>query len=218
VQIEFFVHHANFGIHLHPIDCQEPTLIHSDEHFEVTALPLEHRVPCYGFLFREKQGNRHIKPECIKQYDIPRMQIDGIREGRDFTTTDGRVIPNDELTTPPDPVRSYVYLSDTRPMMKYVELLQGVDLIYHDATYCEGDEVLACQYTHSTASEAAEFAKKCNAGKLLLGHFSSRYDDEVWLLKRASKHFPHTMLADEGLTIEIADKTEEGPVILERKR
>ena len=217
-QIDFFVHHANFEILLHPVNCQEPTLIHSDEHFEVTALPLEHRVPCYGFLFREKQGNRHIKPECIKQYDIPRKEIQGIREGRNFTTADGRVIPNEELTTPPDPVRRYVYLSDTRPMMRYVELLQGVDLIYHDATYCEGDEGLACQYTHSTASEAAEFAKKCNAGKLMLGHFSSRYGDDAWTLKRAAKHFPRIMLADEGLTVEIADKTENGPLIIEWRK
>lgn len=217
-QIEFFVHHAEFGIHIHPIACQEPTLIHSDDHFEVTALPLEHRVPCYGFLFREQRGNRHIKPECIEQYGIPRMEIQGIQKGRDFTTADGRVIPNEELTTPPDPTRSYAYLSDTRPMMQYAELLQGVDLIYHDATYCEGDENLACQYTHSTASEAAEFAKMCNAGKLLLGHFSSRYGDDAWTLNRAAKHFPRIMLADEGLTMEIADKTEDGPLIIEWRR
>jgi len=217
-QIEFFVHHADFDIHIHPIDCQVPTLIHSDEHFEVTALPLEHRMPCYGFLFREKQGNRHIKAECIDQYSIPRNEIQSIQKGQDFTTADGEIIPNEELTTPPDPTRSYVYLSDTRPMMEYVDLLQDVDLIYHDATFCEGDESLACQYDHSTASEAAEFAKKCNAGKLLLGHFSSRYSDEAWTLKRAAKHFPRIMLADEGLTVEIADKTEEGPLIIEWRK
>lgn len=217
-QIEFFVHHAEFGIHIHPIECQEPTLIHSDDHLEVTALPLQHRVPCYGFLFKEKQGNRHIKPECIEQYAIPRNEIHGIQEGRDFTTADGRVIPNEELTTPPDLTRSYTYLSDTRPMMEYVDLLQGVDLIYHDATYCEGDEGLACQYDHSTASEAAEFANKCNAGKLLLGHFSSRYGDEAGTLHRAAKHFPRIMLADEGLTVGIIDKTENGPLIIEWRR
>lgn len=218
MQIDFFIHHADFNIRIHPIDCQKPTLIHADEHFEVMALPLEHRVPCYGFLFREKQGNRHIKAECIEQYSIPRKEIQGIREGLDFTTADERVIPNEELTTPPDPTRSYAYLSDTRPMMEYVDLLHGVDLIYHDATYCEGDEKLACQYDHSTASEAAEFAKKCNAGKLLLGHFSSRYGNEGQMLKCATTHFPHIMLADEGLTVEIADKTEEGPLFIEWRK
>lgn len=218
MQINFFIHHADFNIRIHPIDCQVPTLIHSDEHFEVTALPLVHRVPCYGFLFQEKQGDRHIKAECIEQYNIPRRDIQGIREGLDFTAADGRIIPNEELTIPPDLTRSYAYLSDTRPMMEYVSLLQDVDLIYHDATYCEGDESLACQYNHSTASEAAEFAKKCNAGKLLLGHFSSRYGDEAMILKRAAKHFPRIMLADEGLTVEITDKTEEGPLIIEWRK
>ena len=91
--------------------------------------------------------------------------------------------------------------------MKYVELLQGVDLLYHDATYCEGDEQLAFQYDHSTASQAAEFAQKCNAGKLILGHFSSRYNNEEWLLECAVRHFPHTILANEGLNVKIVDKT-----------
>lgn len=171
-QIDFFVTHAEFGIHIHPIDCQEPTLIFSDQHFDVTAFPLEHRVPCYGFLFREKQGSRHI-------------------------------IPNAELTTPPDSVRSYAYVSDTRPVMQYAELLQGVNLLYHDATYCEGDEDLAYKYDHSTASQAAEFAKACNADKLLLGHFSSRYKTEDCFLECATRYFPDVMLADEGVTVKI---------------
>ena len=217
-QIDFFVTHAEYGIHIHPIDCQEPTLIFSDQHFDVTAFPLEHRVPCYGFLFREKQGSRHIIPECIQKYGIPRIEIERIRGGGDFTTSDGRVIPNAELTTPPDPIRSYAYLSDTQPVMQYADILQGVDLLYHDATYCEGDEELAYRYNHSTASQAAEFAKVCGAGKLLLGHFSSRYGGEDWLLECALKHFPRIMLADEGLTVKIVDKTEDGPVFVEWRR
>ena len=205
-QIDFFVTHAEFSIRIHPIDCQEPTLIFSDLHFDVTAFPLEHRVPCYGFLFREKQGSRHIIPECIEKYGIPRPEIDRIRGGGDFTTADGRVIPNEVLTTPPDPVRSYAYVSDTRPVMQYAELLQGVDLLYHDATYCEGDEELAYKYDHSTASQAAEFAKACNAGKLLLGHFSSRYETEDCFLECATRYFPNVLLADEGVTVRIVDK------------
>lgn len=214
-QIDFFMPHAEYDIHIRPIDCQEPTLIHTDEHFEVTAFPLHHRVPCYGFLFRERQGKRHIKPETIREYNIPYPEIEFIQGGHDFTTADGKVIPNEVLTTPPALTRSYAYLSDTQPMMKYVELLQGVDLLYHDATYCEGDEQLAFQYDHSTASQAAEFAQKCNAGKLILGHFSSRYTSEEWLLENAIRHFPHTILADEGLNVKIVDKTEEGSTFLE---
>lgn len=217
-QIDFFIPYADFGIHIHPIDCQKPTLIFSDKNFDVTAFPLNHRVPCYGFLFKEKPGDWHIKAECIKQYDIPFKEIDRIKCGGDFTTADGRVIPNKELTTPPSPTRSYAYLSDTMPVMQYAELLQGIDLFYHDATYCEGEEVLAYKYNHSTASQAAEFAKACNAGKLILGHFSSRHGTEDWLLERASKHFQKIILADEGLTVRIANKTAHGPVIIEWRR
>ena len=214
-QIDFFMPHAEYDIRIYPIDCQEPTLIHSDTHFEVTAFPLHHRVPCYGFLFRERQGKRHIKPEAIQTYNIPYPEIEFIQGGRDFTTIEGKVIPNEELTTPPALTRSYAYLSDTQPMKEHVELLQGVDLLYHDATYCEGDEQLAFQYDHSTASQAAEFAQKCNAGKLILGHFSSRYDSEERLLEHAVKHFPHTILADEGLNVKIVDKTANGAVFIE---
>lgn len=202
-QIDFFVTHADFDIRIHPIDTQEPTLIFSDQHFDVTAIPLEHRVPCYGFLFREKQGSRHIIPECIRQYAIPRTEIERIRGGEDFTTGDGQVIPNEVLTTPPNPARSYAYLSDTRPVMRYADLLQGVDLIYHDATYCEGDEELARKYDHSTAAQAAEFAKACGAGKLLIGHFSSRYKSEDCFLECATRYFPDVILADEGVTVKI---------------
>ena len=202
-QIDFFVTHAEFDIQIHPIDTQEPTLIFSDQHFDVTAFPLEHRVPCYGFLFREKQGSRHIIPECIKQYAIPCTEIERIRGGGDFTTADGRVVPNEVLTTPPDPARSYAYLSDTRPVMQYADLLQGVDLLYHDATYCEGDEELARKYGHSTAAQAAEFAKACSAGKLLLGHFSSRYKTEDCFRECATRYFPDVILADEGVTVKI---------------
>lgn len=202
-QIDFFIPHAEFEIHLHPVDCQVPVRIFSDSNFEVTALPLNHRVPCYGFLFREQQGNRHIKSEHIEKYGIPYDKIERIQHGEDFITEDGQVIDNDLLTTPPAPSRGYAYISDTRPMMEYAELLQGVDLIYHEATFCEGDEELACRYHHATASEAADFADQCGAGKLLLGHFSSRYRDETCLLDSAVKLFPHTMLANEGMTVEV---------------
>ena len=208
-QIDFFVTHAEFEIRIHPIDTQEPTLIFSDQHFDVTAFPLEHRVPCYGFLFREKVGSRHIIPKCIQQYSIPRTEIERIRSGGDFTTADGRVISNEVLTTPPAPVRSYAYISDTRPVMQYAELLRGVNLLYHDATYCEGDEDLAYKYDHSTATQAAEFARACNARKLLLGHFSSRYKTEDCFLECATHYFQNIILADEGVTVRIADKTEE---------
>lgn len=203
-QIDFFVTHPDFAIHIHPIDCSEPTLIFADQNFRVTAFPLEHRVPCYGFLFQEQAKTRHIKPESIQQYGIPYNGIAQIQAGEDFAAADGRIIPNEELTTPAVPPRSYAYLSDTLAVPQYADMLQGVDLIYHDATYDEGDELLATQYYHATSRQAAEFAQACQAGKLLLGHFSSRYNSETALLEHAVKVFPETLLADEGLTVKIS--------------
>lgn len=103
----------------------------------------------------------------------------------------------------PPPPRSYAYLSDTIVVPQYAELLQNVDLLYHDATYCAGDEDLASKYFHATSRQAAEFAKACHAKKLLLGHFSSRYKDDNCLLEHATEVFPDTLLADEGLTVKI---------------
>ena len=202
-QIDFFVQHRNFDIRIHPISCQQPTEIFEDNNVKVTAFPLDHRVPCYGFLFQEQSGDRHIKSECIRQYGIPYDAIRSIQHGQDFTTANGQVIPNSELTTPPAPTRSYAYLSDTLVVPQYAELLQNVDLLYHDATYCAGDEELAYKYYHATSKQAAEFAKSCNVRKLLLGHFSSRYKDENRLLEHATDVFPDTLLADEGLTVAI---------------
>ena len=202
-QIEFFVNHADFDIHIHPISCVKPTLIFEDEHFKVNAFPLDHRVPCYGFLFQEREQVRHIRPECIRQYHIPHDRIDSIKQGADFLTSDGHWIPNAELTLPPSPARRYAYFTDTRPMTPYADQLHDINLLYHDATY--GDEKdLAVKYFHSTAIEAAEFAKQCCARKLILGHYSTRYDKmEEHLLECAVEVFPETMLADEGLKVSV---------------
>lgn len=202
-QIGFFVQHSNFEILIHPIQCDTPTLIFEDKYFRVSAFPLEHRVPCYGFLFQEKGQERHIRPECIRQYGIPFERIDSIKGGQDFATADGRIIPNAELTLPPSPTRRYAYFTDTRPMTAYADQLHGVDLLYHDATYAHNHE-LAAQYHHSTAVEAAEFANLCHARQLLLGHFSTRYDNiEDTILKSATEVFPESRLADEGMKVEI---------------
>lgn len=203
-QIDFFVPNAEYEILLHPIECAEPAVIFSDRNFEVTAFPLEHRVPCYGFLFREQPGDRHIKAESIQRHGIPYSEIPSIKQGKDFTADDGRRIPNRELTTPPDPSRSFAYLSDTRPVPQYAALLKNVDLLYHDTTYLEGFEELARNYFHSTTREAAEFATKCQAKALLLGHFSTRHEkQEHLLLENARQYFPNPILADEGLSVKI---------------
>lgn len=203
-QLDFFVPHAQFEVKIHSIECNVPDVIFSDEKIEITAFPLNHRVPCYGFLFREVSGDRHIRPEVIEQYGIPYDRIGDIKRGSDFVTQEGRIIPNAKMTLPPTQIRSYAFVSDTRPMMEYAELLHGVDLLYHEATYVCNESSLAIANQHSTAEEAAEFALKSNAGRLLLGHFSSRYErNEQIVLDEAVAIFKNTELAEEGKVFEI---------------
>lgn len=202
-QISFFIHNASFEIIFHSIDCQHPTVIHTDSNLKVTAFPLDHRVPCYGFLFQENMGERHIKKDCITQYHIPYDRIKEIKCGADYTLSNGVVIPNADLTDPPASARSYAYCSDTRPVMRWAELLNGVDLLYHEATYSNHYQSLAVEVFHSTAEEAATFAVQCHAKRLLLGHFSSRLNGEDELLQEALRIFPNTSLADEGMEVRI---------------
>ena len=202
-QIEFFVKGAQFNIVFHPIDDCVGSVIYEDEAITVTPFPLLHKIPCFGFLFREKTAERHFKSECIERYGISVEAIRDIKKGMDYTTADGTVIPNSELTTDPEPPRSYAYCCDTLPNNANATLLHGVDLIYHDSTYADAETLLAGNNYHSTARQAAEFAKLCDAKKLILGHYSSRYETEDKLLEEAKEVFENTVLANEGVKVEV---------------
>ena len=202
-QVDFFIPNVTFNVVFHPIASYDCGVIYEGKQLTVRAFPLNHRVPCYGFLFTENNDERHIIPECIRKYAIPHEAIPGIKRGEDFMTADGRLVPNAELTTPPECPRSFAYCSDTKFMETAPEALQGVNLLYHESTYAESEASLAEAMYHSTARQAALFAMKCHAKRLLIGHFSSRYDDESPLLAEAQSVFPETLLAKENLVIEI---------------
>ena len=137
----------------------------------------------------------------IDFYGVPTWALNRIKAGDDWQLADGTVIPHERLTTPADPIRSYAYCSDTMPNDELVPMLKDVDLLYHEATYADSESTLANKYGHSTAKQAATIAKAAGARRLLLGHFSSRYDDENILLAEAKRIFPETTLAYEGLRI-----------------
>lgn len=203
-QIDFFVKNSGFNVYYHPIENTMGGRLYEDEEIEVTVFPLLHRVPCFGFLFKEKPRERHIKREFIEHYGIGNVDdIKHIKRGGDYITPDGIVIPNQELTTPPNLPRSYAYSCDTLPNAANAQILNGVDLLYHDATYADAEASLAEAMCHSTARQAAEFAVTCNAKILMLGHYSSRYKTEDRLLEEAVKVFPNTILANEGIRIEL---------------
>ncbi|MGI6222613.1 MAG: ribonuclease Z [Prevotella sp.] len=202
-QLEMFCPGLEFEVVFHAVDTTVAQVIFEDKSLTVSTIPLDHRIPCCGFLFREKPGRRHVLRDMIDCYEIPISQIDNIKSGADWTTPDGEVIPNVRLTSDPDRTRSYAYCSDTRYIPTLHQLVEGVDLLYHESTYTDECAERARLYYHSTARQAATVARDAHVGKLLLGHYSARYDDEEGLLREARAVFRESYLSDEGLTMSV---------------
>ena len=200
-QLAFFCATLGFEIVFHGLDTTQSKMIYEDRGLTVTTIPLQHRVPTCGFLFREKPKLPHVNRAMIDFYHVPVSQINNIKAGQDWVSPAGDIIPHKQLTTPADPTRAYAYCSDTRYIPTLYTLLQGVDVLYHESTYAEDCAVHAKKYWHSTAKEAAMVARDARVGQLLLGHYSSRYEDEHVLLNEAKTVFEQSMLSDEGLVV-----------------
>lgn len=193
-----------FPIRYHVVDAAAAVQVFENKTLTVQTIPLDHRgVACCGWLFREKPPLRNLRPEKISQYDIPFRLLPGIKAGQDLVLPDGRLVPNAELTLPPRPPRSYAFCSDTSPSAKVAEQVKGVDLLYHEATFIAENEPEAALSGHSTAAQAAQIARQAGVGKLLMGHFSSRYADLERHLAEARSFFPNTEAAEEGKTYRI---------------
>lgn len=202
-QIEFFCKGMPYNVVFELFNPGEQAVIYDDRSVSVETIPLRHRVPCCGFLFREKPTPNHIRRDMIDFYQIPTYLINRIKNGEDYVLEDGTVIPNTRLTTPSDPPRSYAYCSDTCYLPRICEQIKGCDLLFHEATFADADAKRAKETFHTTAPQAAEIAKAAQVKKLVIGHYSARYEDESILLKEASEVFPQTILAQENLKIEL---------------
>ena len=196
-QIRFFTHDLGFEVVFHPVDTTVHGVVYEDRSIEVLSVPLEHRVPCCGYLIREKATLPHIRPDVMSAYQIPRSQLMNIKNGADWTLPDGEVIPNARLVKPADPPRSYAYISDTRYLPRLKDLIKGVNTLYHESTYGDDRLLQSEKYCHSTARQAAMVAREAEVGRLLLGHYSSRYDDEQVLLSQAKEEFNNVFLTNE---------------------
>ena len=192
-----------YQVHFYPVDPRLHTLVYEDRSITVHRIPLQHRVPSVGYLFREKPGLPHIRREMIDAFQIPVSQINNIKAGASWTTEDGTVIPHERLTTPPTPPRSYAYCSDTIYLPELADILRGVTLLYHEATYMHERALRAEQTRHTTSIQAATLARDARVERLCIGHFSATVKDESALLREAQSVFPQTILAKEGLTISI---------------
>jgi ribonuclease Z len=197
----------SFEIDFTPTSGKNPKVILDDKYLTVTSFPLEHRVPAFGFLFREKPTDRNIIKESIEKYSIPLVRIPAIKKGEDFITSDGSVIRNEEITTSPAEPLSYAYCSDTKYFKKLAGFVKDVTLLYHEATFDMTKTVLAKATGHSTTIQAATTALNAGAKKLLIGHFSARYKDIMPLVDEARTVFPETYPAIDGKTFGIENNS-----------
>jgi ribonuclease Z len=169
-----------------------------DSQIEVFSIPLKHRIATTGYLFKEKKRLPNIIGEKIEAYQIPYSDIMNIKHGAGFCTQDGKIIPHEELVNMPPLPRSYAFCSDTLYLETILPIIQGVDLLYHEATFMHEAVERATQTGHSTALQAGMIAAQAKVKKLLLGHFSIRYGDLSLLQKEAQRVFPNTEIAVEG--------------------
>ncbi|MBX2876467.1 MAG: ribonuclease Z [Saprospiraceae bacterium] len=187
-----------FSIQFHTIDTEKHQLIFENNHITVHSIPLDHRVPTSGFLFREKPKERKMIGSKIEEYQIPFRAIPAIKKGADFTNADGQRIANALLTEDPSPPRSYAYCSDTRYKEDIIPLIEGADMLYHESTFQEDLVAKTIPTGHSTALQAAQIAKRAKVGRLILGHFSSRYENINSFAEEARTVFPEVVAGVEG--------------------
>ncbi len=187
--------HKGFEVIYHELEGHQSEKIFEDNRVEVYTIPLNHRIYCNGYLFREKPKDRALNMEEIAKYpEIEVCDYHHLKKGKDFTLSDGYVLKNEVLTNPPKPSVSYAFCSDTRYKEEIAPIIKGVDLLYHEATFLHDLKEMADYTGHATAQEAAQIAQKANVGKLILGHFSNRYKDKTVFLDEAKPIFKETYL------------------------
>lgn len=205
LQFKYSGTNLSYRINFHELDTRVHKKIYEDKTLTVYTLPMEHRVECCGFVFREKPKPRHLIKDKLPPYLTP-PQLVRLKWGEDIRNENGDIIlHNRDVTTAPKRSRSYAYCSDTRYKEDILPFVQNVDLLYHESTFMDDLRERAYATFHSTSRQAAEFALKANAKRLLLGHFSARYKDLTPMLLEAREVFPNTALAIEGKTIGVVE-------------
>lgn len=203
IQFKHSYTELKYQLIFHPTNPNEPQKIYEDNCITVNSFPLSHRIPCTGFIFKEKEKLRLINKRKLKEYSIPIAWLQRIKEGQDLIREDGTVVPNHELTTDPSPSRSYAYCSDTIYDIRITEYIKNVTLLYHESTFLNDMQNRAKETFHSTAAEAADIAHKAGVNKLMLGHFSARYGSTQPFLDESTKIFKNTIIAEEGTEFEV---------------
>jgi len=204
---DYFCPDLSMTVTFQPYDPQKSEVIYEDKSLLIKTIPLHHRVPTAGFLFQEKPRDRHLLIDKCEELGIPFAYYPGIKKGNDWIDPQsGDIVKNDLLTTAPTPSKSYAFCSDTMYAESIIPIIQGCNLLYHEATYGHEDKVKARQRGHSTAVEAATIAQKAEVGQLVIGHYSAQFvtnEQERQLLIQAQELFPNSILAKEQLTLDV---------------
>ena len=189
---------TNYGLFFHELESTESVIVYEDDKVLVKTIPLKHRVYTNGYLFQEKTGARKLDLNAVQEYEIDQCYYQNIKNGKDITLEDGRLIENHKLTFDPIAPMSYAFCSDTVYDESIIPLIKEVDVLYHESTFLESEEPLAGKTMHSTAKEAATIALKANVKQLVLGHYSTRYANINLFKEEAETIFPNVLLADDG--------------------
>ncbi|MCU4165034.1 ribonuclease Z [Carboxylicivirga caseinilyticus] len=193
--LDYFCEDLPFAIEFNDLTYDSSKVIYEDKKVTVESFPLSHRIPTCGFLFKEKEKEPNIRKEAIFKFNLGIADIVSIKNGNPYFDEDGREVNQKELIIPAPKARSYAFCSDTKYFRKIIPVIQGVDLLYHEATFLHELKSLAKSSSHTTAHQAATIAKDAAVGKLLIGHFSSRYFDLTPLKEEASAVFENVELA-----------------------
>lgn len=193
---------SNYGLFFHELEATESEVIYEDEKVLVKTIPLKHRVYTNGFLFQEKIGDRKLNLDAVQNHEIDTCYYQKIKNGKDIVLEDGRVIENSKLTFDPIPAKNYAFCSDTVYNENIIPLIENVDVLYHEATFLETEEALAGKTMHCTAKQAATIAFKANVKQLVLGHYSTRYENISLFKDEAETIFPNILLGDDGASFE----------------
>jgi ribonuclease Z len=188
--------HLPYALHFHPLET-EGVVVHEAK-FEISCFPVYHRIQCWGFLFREVRPFRRVNPEKAREYEVPSSFFDRLKWGESYLTKDGQLVENQWVTEPAIKARSYAYAADTLFDQRIAEKVSGVDLLYHETTYLKDLEAQAGKRFHSTTTQAATIARLAGVNRLLIGHFSSKYEKLQAFEQEAREIFPNTDLAIEG--------------------
>ena len=189
---------TNYPLYFHELESKEAQIIYEDEKLSVETIPLVHRVYTNGFLFKEKPGDRKLLIDKAIEYNIDVALYRSLKKGKDVRSELGELVPNHLVTVNPEPPKSYAYCSDTAFNPKMIPQISGATVLYHESTFLEDKAELAFPTKHSTAKEAAQIAKEAGVGKLILGHYSTRYTNINLFKKEATSIFNKVDLADDG--------------------